>query len=54
MQELWIIAPESQTIEVYLLQKDAAAPALMHGADARFTSPLFPDLTFDAARIFAR
>lgn len=54
VQELWIIAPEPQTIEIYDLQKDAAAPAITHGGEARFTSSLFPELTFDAARIFAR
>ena len=54
VQELWIIAPEKQTIEVYLLQTNAAAPAVTHDATARFTSALFPDLEFDAGRIFAR
>ncbi|MEO8952595.1 MAG: Uma2 family endonuclease [Chthoniobacterales bacterium] len=54
VRELWIIAPEPQTIGVYDLQKDAAVPARTHGVEARFTSPLFPELTFDAARIFAR
>lgn len=54
VRELWIIAPEPQTIEVYDLQKDAARPTVTHGAEAHFTSALFPGLTFDAARIFAR
>ncbi len=54
VQGLWIIAPEKQTIEVYFLPKDAAVPAVIHGAEARFTSRFFPGLEFDAARIFAR
>ncbi len=54
VEELWIIAPEKQTIEVYLLQENAAAPAVAHGVEARFASAFFPGLEFDAARIFAR
>ena len=54
VQELWIIAPEPRTIEVYLLPQDAAAPYMVHGDQARFESALFPGLQFDAAKIFAR
>lgn len=53
-EEFWIIAPETQQIEVYLLRKDAASPARTHNVDARFTSELFPNLTFDGSVIFAR
>lgn len=52
--ELWIIAPEPQTIEVFRLQEDATAPIVTHGIESRFSSALFPGLEFDAARIFAR
>ncbi len=54
VRELWIIGPEPQQIEVYLLARDSAAPAAVHGATARFSSELFPGLVFDAATIFAR
>jgi Uma2 family endonuclease len=54
VEELWIIPPQSQKIEVFHLQKNATAPAVTHDAEARFTSALFPGLEFDAARIFAR
>jgi Uma2 family endonuclease len=54
VQELWIIAPESQTIEVYFLAQSAAEPHAIYGPDARLTSPLFPGLEFEAATIFAR
>ena len=54
LQELWIIAPESQTIEIFHLQENAAQPLVTHGPAARFSSALFPGLEFDAARIFAR
>jgi Uma2 family endonuclease len=54
VRELWIIAPETQRIEVYLLDRDVAAPAASYGADQKFTSELFPGLVFDAGKIFAR
>jgi len=54
VQELWIIAPEPQNIEVFLLQENATTPAVIHKADARFSSVLFPGLEFEAAKIFAR
>jgi Uma2 family endonuclease len=54
VRELWIIAPETKKIEIFLLGQDAAEPAAVHGEKDRFESRLFPDLNFDAARIFAR
>ncbi len=54
VRELWIIAPETRTIEVYLLEQDADKPAAIHGADAVFASDLFPGLKFEAAAIFAQ
>ena len=54
VQELWIIGPDSQTIEVFNLPQDAARPLVIHHAAARFSSALFPGLEFDAVRIFAR
>ncbi|MEO5721612.1 MAG: Uma2 family endonuclease [Chthoniobacterales bacterium] len=54
VQELWIIDPEPKQIEVYLLGQDPTAPQARHGEEAKFTSALFPGLTFAAARIFAR
>ena len=54
MRELWIIAPETRRIEVYLLEKDAANPAAIYGEDKVFESALFPNLAFQAPRIFAQ
>lgn len=54
VQELWIIAPEPQTIEVFFSGQNPAEPAAIYGAEARFTSPFFPGLYFKAAKIFAR
>ena len=53
VQELWIIDPELKRIEVYLLLKDAVAPAAVYGEQDQFESASFPGLRFDAAKIFA-
>lgn len=54
VEELWIIDPNSQKIEIYFLQKDAENPAAAHGAKAIFISPTFPGLKFSAADIFRK
>ena len=54
VRELWIIAPEMRTTEIYLLGQDAANPAATHREGDLFESALFPGLQFDAARIFAK
>ncbi len=54
VKELWIIAPETRTIEIFHLADDAAVAARREGESDRFESPLFPGLQFDAAVIFAR
>lgn len=54
VRELWIIAPETRTTEVYLLAQDAASPAATYGERDTFASALFPDLAFKAEKIFAQ
>jgi len=54
VRELWIIAPETQRIEVYLLAQDAANPVAVQGLKDSFESALFPGLRFVASDIFAR
>jgi Uma2 family endonuclease len=54
VRELWIIAPESRSIEVYLLAQDPATPVATHGQADTFESALFPGLQFNAAKIFAQ
>ncbi len=54
VRELWIIAPETRTIEVYLLNQDAVNPAATYGEHDTLASALFPELKFDAAKIFAQ
>ena len=54
VDELGIISPVKQTIELFLLQQDVEQPAAVHGSKARFTSACFPGLTFRGTQIFAR
>jgi len=54
VEELWIISPVKQSIEVFLLQKDADQPSDVHGTKSRFTSACFPGMTFQGKQIFAR
>lgn len=54
VRELWIIAPEPRTIEVYLLQQDSANPSVTYGEQDTFESALFPGLRFSGPRIFAQ
>lgn len=54
VRELWIIAPETRQIQVYLLTQDPANPAAAYGECDAFESALFPGLQFNAAAIFAR
>ncbi len=54
VRELWIIAPETREIEVYLLWQDAANPVATYGESDTFESALFLGLKFDAAKIFAQ
>ena len=42
VKELWLIDPDTETIHVYFLQKDAEKPAKVYGARDTFTSPTFP------------
>lgn len=54
VRELWIIAPETRQIQVYLLATDPAHPAATYGEADTFESALFPWLRFKGAAIFAQ
>ncbi|MDQ3315496.1 MAG: Uma2 family endonuclease [Verrucomicrobiota bacterium] len=54
VRELWIIAPETRQIQVYLLSRDAANTIATHGENDTFESARFPGVRFSAARIFAQ
>jgi hypothetical protein len=46
------VDPETRTIQVYLLEKNAEKPIATHGEKAVFESALLPGLKFKAAAIF--
>ena len=52
IKELWLIDPDTETIHVYFLQKDAEKPAKVYGARDTFTSSTFSGLKFKGAAIF--
>ena len=54
VNELWIIDPNPQLIDVYFLQKSPGKPSATYGVKDTFTSPHFPDLKFRGKRIFMR
>lgn len=54
VKELWIVNPDSRTIEIYHLQKDTRQPVAVHDAKAVFGSATFPGLKLSAAKIFKR
>ncbi len=52
VNELWLIDPDTETIHVYSLQKDAEKPTKVYSARDTFTSPTFPGLKFKGSAIF--
>lgn len=54
VEELWIINPNKEMIEVFLLQQDPDHPVAVHRSKSRFTSAYFSGLTFRGSQIFAR
>lgn len=52
VQELWLIDPTEKTITVFHFQKSFHQPADIHRRTDKFTSPIFPGLTFSAPEIF--
>jgi Uma2 family endonuclease len=54
VRELWIIAPETKQIQVYLLAQDPANPVATYGEHDTFESALFPGLRIEAPAIFAQ
>jgi Uma2 family endonuclease len=54
VQELWLIDPETRSVQVYFLQQDAQKPAAIYGEKDTFASPHFPGLAILAAEIFKR
>ena len=52
--ELWLVDPETRSIQVFLLQKDATKPASVYGEGDHFSSPHFPGLSISGAEIFRK
>jgi Uma2 family endonuclease len=54
VKELWLVDPDTRTIQVYFLDRDPERPAATHSEKDTFTSPHFPGLKIRGARIFKR
>jgi Uma2 family endonuclease len=52
VNELWFIDPIAKQTIVYDLTKSADEPVATYNQTEKFTSPIFPDLTFDSVQIF--
>jgi len=52
VRELWLVDPETRTIQVYLPAKDAETPLATHGEKAVFESALLPGLRVKTVAIF--
>jgi Uma2 family endonuclease len=52
VREFWLVDPDTRTIQVYLLEKNAEKLAATYGEKAVFESALLPGLKFKAAGIF--
>jgi Uma2 family endonuclease len=52
VKELWFVNPIAKQTIVYDLPKSAEEPITTHNQTDKFTSPIFPGLTFDSAQVF--
>ncbi|MEW6302001.1 MAG: Uma2 family endonuclease [Verrucomicrobiota bacterium] len=52
VKELWLVDPDAKEIAVYHLQESADKPVGVYGPRQRFSSPLFPRLTVQVAKVF--
>lgn len=53
VEELWLIHPDKQRIELYRLKENPDQPLQVLKAGEQFQSRLFPGLTIDAREVFA-
>jgi Uma2 family endonuclease len=54
VRELWIIDPEPQGVLVYRFQEHATEPVLTVTGDGILSSPLFPGLEVDLAKVLRK
>ena len=52
VKELWFVDPMARQTMVYHLSKSVDEPVAVYNAADKFTSPIFPALSFDSAQIF--
>ncbi len=52
VKELWIVDPETKSLQAYELTKNAETPAATHGPDSIFKSSLLPGLRIRAQAVF--
>ncbi len=53
VRELWIVDPETRTIDQFELALSVHTPARRHSEADVLTSPILPGLTIDGAKVFA-
>lgn len=52
VRELWLVDPETQSIQVYLLTRHPETPSATHAKNASFESSILPGLKFKTSAIF--
>lgn len=52
VSELWIVDPETRSVQVFFLQQDAQRPAATYHERDTWTSPHFPGLQIAGAEVF--
>ncbi|HHM04808.1 MAG TPA: Uma2 family endonuclease [Gammaproteobacteria bacterium] len=52
VREYWLVAPDTETIEVYVLEQDALMPSGVFAEHEPVVSRLWPDLALDPKEIF--
>ena len=53
VREYWIVDPEARTVEVSVLEEGKYRLYAQYGEGDMLTSPMFPDLEIELARVFA-
>ena len=53
VSEYWIVDPETETVEIYVLESGALSLKLTARESGNLTSILLPQLTIDLAKLFS-
>lgn len=54
VDELWLVDPQTKSVEIYYLRQDPEHPAAVYQENDFFESPCFPGLTIGVAEVFKR